>query len=92
MTEVVLCAVHPVAVIAKVCDVLCLSAVTVVEDNAYCSFGNIAYKLCLAVAVYYCLCLSSSGPLAVDGIAVSVPSVYISRAPTEVIGELEALI
>ena len=89
MTEAVLCTVHPVACVAEICDVFCLCAVAVVKDNAYCAFGYIASELCLAVTVCYCLCLSCSGPLAVDGVAFSVPSVYICAAPLEVVCEQE---
>ena len=93
VTEIVRCAVHPVAIpLTEVCDVLCLSAVTVVKDNAYCSFGNRAPELCLAVVIYDRLCLSCSGSLAADGVAVSVPSVYIRAAPVEVICEQEAYV
>ena len=76
----------------KVGNVLCLSAVTVVEDNACCSLGNMADELCLAVVVCCCLCLSCAGPLAVDCVAVSVPCVYIRASPSEVVGEEEGLL
>ena len=89
MTEVILCAVHPVACYREVCDVLCLSAAAVTEDNACCACGYVADELSLAVIVCLCLCLGSSGPCAVKLISVIVPSVNIRLAPTEVIGQQE---
>ncbi len=59
MTEIVLRTIHPVTVIGtEVFNILCLSAVTVAEDNAGSSFGNIASELSLTVVVYDSLCLS----------------------------------
>ena len=62
---------------AEVSDILGLSAVAVVQDNAYSACGNIALELGLAIVIGDCLSLRSAGPFAVDRIAVSVPCVNI---------------
>ncbi len=91
MSGTILGTVHPVSGMAEVCDILGLSAVTVVQDNADSAFGNIASELGLAVIVGDCLSLSCARPLAVDRSTVSVPSVNICCAPAEVIGEEEGV-
>ena len=89
MAEIVRCAVHPIACIAEVCDILSLSAVSVVQDNAYSAFGDIASELGLAVIIGDGLSLSFAGPLAAESVAVGIPSVNISGSPTEVVGQQE---
>ena len=93
MTKIILCAVHPVAfILTKVGDVFGLLAFaagfTVVQDNADSAFGNSTSKLGLAKAVCDGLSLSSTRPLTAQGGTVSVPSIDIRAAPTEVVGQL----
>ena len=90
MTQFILRTVHPVTVIGgEVGDILSLSAIAVAQDNADSAFGNIAAELGLTQIVYDGLSLSSARPRTVELVAVSIPSVYIRGAPTEVIGQQE---
>ena len=77
MTEIILRAVHPVAVIAEVCDILGLFAVTVIKDNADSAFGDMADKLGFTVLIGLGLSLRSAGPLTVQCIAVCIPCIYV---------------
>ena len=89
MSQLVCSTVHPVAVIAKVCNVLCLCACVIIYYYAYRAFGNFYYKLSLIHIVCFCFFNFCAGPCAVKLIAVTVPSVYIRLAPAEVICEQE---
>ena len=64
VSQLVCSAVHPVAVKAKVCDILGLSACAVIYDNACCACGNLNDELCLVKFVLGCLYVVCSGPLA----------------------------